>query len=163
MLHEQFSYLLKQFLPDTYGPDGPSYYTSCFLTLPEHSPVDAASRGRTKEHTNNVFLNSDNHLAFHRKIDLTSFDISDQQKSAFARTLHILDLRPSFHMTELEASLAPSTVDKALWKISDRQLLGCPKISSASLDTKKWRLKQYLKRQDKGESMAAISFRCSHH
>ncbi|KAF1929441.1 uncharacterized protein M421DRAFT_4579 [Didymella exigua CBS 183.55] len=148
-LHEAFSDRMVQFLPDVHGPLSAGYYTSCFLVLPTGSHENAAPRSRTQAHQNRAFLKSDSRLAFHQKIDRTSLDLSDEQTSRFARALRILDIQPSFHLTELEPSLDPSSKDGILSKISDKQLSGCPQVSTSSSTKKKLALKRYLDQKNK--------------
>lgn len=155
-MHETISSRLARFLPDTYGPSSTSYYTSCFVTLPSKTVAETTPGSRTEAHRNHAFLKGDCHLAFNQRIDISSLGISEQQKEAFARILRILDMRPSFHLNELESSLVPSTNDSALWNICDAQLEGCPEVSPVSLEKKKSRLKRYLERKNNG--MATLTF-----
>lgn len=150
ILHEMYSERMRNFLPSVRSPASTSYYTSCFLTLPLRPVVDLVPRSRTLPHANPGFIHNDNYSAYHHEVDLAGLQISEKQTSAFTRALRILDLQPVYHLTELEPSLAPSTADTTLAKISNLQLSGWPKVSSASIDKKKLRFKRFLKAKNEG-------------
>lgn len=140
-----------KFLPDAgYGPSSMGYFTSCFLVLPSE-PVTNAMSHRGTQHPNQTFLHPDIHLAFHQKVDLRNLEITPKETSSFSRALRVLLLEPSFHLTELETSVASSTGDDALSEISDGQLVGWSPASSMSIKKKKQELETYLDRKRKGK------------
>ncbi|KAJ4381007.1 hypothetical protein N0V86_003354 [Didymella sp. IMI 355093] len=144
ILHELLSERMRSFFSDAQGLPSPSYYTSCFLTLPTYPVTDVKPRSRTEPHANPAFLQHGNHSAYHQKVNLANLQISEKRISSFTRALHILDLQPVLHLTELEPSLVPSTDDPTLSTISDLQLKGWPEIPAAPIDKKKLRLERLL-------------------
>jgi hypothetical protein len=145
------------FLPDAaHGPAFIGYYTSCFLVLPKDPNLEHQPQKRTEKHGNQTFLKGDVHLAFHQKIDLTTLAINDKERLSFSRVLRILELDPSFHLTELETTVASPTTDDTLSKISEGQLADWPPVSSAPNDEKTEVLREYLRRKREGGSDANL-------
>ncbi|KAH7090449.1 hypothetical protein FB567DRAFT_589847 [Paraphoma chrysanthemicola] len=142
ILHESLSDKLRKFLPDNFGPSMGHYSTTCFLTL---APMDEKG----------PFLPEDNHLAYYKPIDVSAVHLTEGQNIRFARAIRELDLKPHFHLSELEELIKPTNSDKALWNICDRQIAGCPKPSEAKRRDKRKLLREYLNKKHKSASEAS--------
>ncbi|KAF3052225.1 hypothetical protein E8E11_010638 [Didymella keratinophila] len=138
-----------RFLPDAaHAPAHYGWYTSCFLGVPRKLTGDAVPQRRTEQHGNQAFLRNNLHLAFHQKVDLMALSINEKEVLSFSRALRMLDMEPSFHLTELETSLATSTGDDALSQISDAHLDGWPPVSKVPIHEKKEALETYIKQKN---------------
>lgn len=111
------------------------------------------AKGCTAAGKHKHFLNVDNHLAFCQIIDLSELGITEKEKLRFARIMRILDLKPAFHITELETLIDPSTQDSELWEICNAQLKDCPRPTYASTETKKILLMKYLEKKGRGKCL----------
>ncbi len=140
---------MKQFLPDANETEGIGFFTSCFLVLHKNIPADANSQARATTR-DQVFLNDDTLTAFRQRLDPAELEIDDKEVTLFIRALRLLNIQPSFHLTELEPSLACQIANETLAKISRLQLKGWPKVSSKCTTTKCTMLEYFLKDKDKG-------------
>ncbi|KAJ8118122.1 hypothetical protein OPT61_g838 [Boeremia exigua] len=148
-LHESFSARMKHFLPDADDIEDQGLFTSCFLTLPRKLTADTVSRSGSAKRNNKLFMNDDERTAFRQKLDVGKLTVSEKDSYSFTRALRILNIQPSFHLTDLEPSLRSDKVDNTLSKISHLQLSGWPKGSRASVTVKVLRLKHYLECKNK--------------
>jgi hypothetical protein len=97
------------------------------------------------------YFKDENHLASYQVADLAQLNITDEQKLRFARAMRVIDIKPHYHVTELEALLDPSNVDKSFWAACNRQLAGCPKPRSSKRSEKKKSLEKYLQKSNEGK------------
>ena len=158
LLHEAFSENLVQFLPDVFGPSYASLDTAGFLTLATQSQPSPVSQARAETDKNGAFFKDGNHLAFHKTINLSDLSITEEQKLRFSRAMRILELKPYFHITELEDLIKPTnTADKSLWECCHRPLEGCPKPTAEARRVKRKKLEKYLQGKNEGKSALLIS------
>jgi hypothetical protein len=152
VLHEVKSDELQTFLPGGCRFSEASYYTSCFLALAAPEEARTPTQGRRSVHPSGMFLKCDNHLAYHQTVDPAQFILTEKQRLQFARALRILGLQPQYHLSELQASINPTTKDDDdLWTICDKQLPDCPKPLPTSDATKRDALRQYIRSKNKGK------------
>jgi hypothetical protein len=152
VLHEALSDNLQTFLPSAVYFGDCSYYTSGFVALTAPEKAQTPTHGRGSAHSNAMFLAGDNHLAFHQIVDPAQLVLTEAQRLRFARALRILGLQPQYHLSEMEASINPSTEDDdVLWAICDMQLPQCPAPLKTSQATKKKALWQYIDSKNKGK------------
>jgi hypothetical protein len=151
ILHEVLSSKLNNFLPNTFYGAECSYYTTCFLVLPSAYDIDQTPSGHMSPHRHDLYLQKDDHLAFHQIVDLSKLNITEQQRLLFASALRTLGLKPHFHLSELEALLTPTTDDKALWAFGKYQITGCPKPSNKTRAQKTELLQDYMQAKNRGK------------
>ena len=161
ILHEVLSNKLHNFLPNTYDMAECSYYTTCFLGLPSAFESDHTSPGRMAPDQHDLYLQKENHLAFHQIIDLSKVNITEKQRLLFARALRILGLKPFFHMSELEALLTPTITDEALRAINDGHMAGCPKPPRVTQAKKMELLRDYMQAKNSGKLEHACAIHLS--
>ncbi|XPS72360.1 hypothetical protein M3J09_004525 [Ascochyta lentis] len=138
---------MQTFLPG-YN-DAVTYNTACFLTLASPKDDELVPHSRTARQANGQFLKSGNSLAFYQKLGPTQLEITEEQRTRFARALRVLNLRPHFHLSELERCIDSSTKDARLWEIGDVQIKDCPAPNpKMRLWKKKKKLQQYLQQKD---------------
>jgi hypothetical protein len=136
----------------TDSPNDVSYYTSCFLTSVMPAKTTTTSGDRSSPHTNDHFLRSDNHLAFHQVIDPTQFGTADRQKLRFARAMRTLGLQPHFHISELDRLLTPSNKDNGFWEMCEHPIAGCPTPGPTTKpDSKHYLRDKYIRSKSEGK------------
>jgi len=101
-----------------------------------------------------TFFKDTNHLASFQVLDLSQLNITEEQRLRFARAMRVLDLKPHYHLTELEELLNPSNTDESFWAMCHLPLTGCPKPGPAKRGEKKKRLAKYLQAKNEGKSPA---------
>jgi hypothetical protein len=144
---------LVSFLPDDSKYGDCSYYTSCFLRLSTNARATTSLPGRTKTHQNDVYLQADNHLAYHRLIDPNELNISEKQKLYCARTMRLLGLHPYYHLTELETLFTADVTNEAVWDIFCDQLKPSLTPTQKRCLDKKELLAEYLQAKSQGTSV----------
>lgn len=126
-------------------------YTICLL-VPASQPPSKTVAGNTKAaYAHQQFTVPDDDISFRQTIMPSSVVLSENQRLQFARAMRILDLRPHFHLTEMENTITPA--------IEDNDLLGvcaccrgiCPCDKNVNLGEKNLRLEQYLAKKNNGK------------
>jgi hypothetical protein len=123
------------FLPNSSDPEDHAYYTVCYLALPQ-TPVDTkpiSNSGAASQ--NKDFESGLDHTVFRQVLDPSILSLSDKQRSRFARAMKKLNLKPHFHLGELEPLIAHPIQDEDLADFCSCRDVECP---GACFDIHSW-------------------------
>ncbi|KAH3945980.1 hypothetical protein HBH98_108880 [Parastagonospora nodorum] len=112
--HEILSEQMYDFLPNHQTSEEHAYYTVCYLTLPQESAsstfASSASADSQDQHVESNIV----HTAFRQIIDPSTLIISEQQRFRFTRALKKLNLKPHYHLSEMEPLIVHPIQDENL-------------------------------------------------
>ncbi|KAF2872997.1 hypothetical protein BDV95DRAFT_617753 [Massariosphaeria phaeospora] len=156
ILHERLSPQLARFLPETGRHyDYESYYTLCYLALAADSKKQDVTSEPKDSQLHELFAPQEDHNAYRRVIAPSSLDLSERQRSRFARAMRILDLKPHYHLSELEPHVQQPIKDTVLLDMCSCKLNACPSKdcgtspTDASIQAQARKLNQYISRKNK--------------
>jgi hypothetical protein len=142
---------MHDFLPNKHDLTDQAYHTACFLTLAS-SQHDSSSAGRaTAGAQPELFESGMVHNAFRQTLDPAILSISEKQRFRFSRAMRQLQIKPCFHLSELEPLVVHPIEDELLDDICSCSRFECP---GACTDIHSWdrpcALEQVLKIKSKG-------------
>jgi hypothetical protein len=161
ILHEGLSYTLSQFLPNYDNPALEySFHTTCYLVISPDSGRNDAFQFRCHQ---GLFAAKDDAISYRQVIDPSSWVLTQSQRLQFGRTMRILALRPSFHMTELAPLVTPTVKCPALKDICTCLKSNCHNAKQISNEEKIKKLNQFLALKDHGQYHHIFNkeFKCS--
>lgn len=98
-----------------------------------------------------MFFSKSNHLALYQGIGSSQLSITEDQKLRFTRAMRALDLKPHYHLTEMETMLGPSNNDELFWAMCRRPIPGCCKKPGPDKPSAKRRkFEKYLEGKNEG-------------
>jgi len=83
-------------------------YTKCLLVPASQPPSKAVAENTKAAYAHQQFAKPDDNISFRQTIMPSSVVLSEKQRLQFTRAMRILDLRPHFHLTEMEKAMTPA-------------------------------------------------------
>jgi hypothetical protein len=124
---------MHDFLPNRHDSTDSTYYTACFLALASPSNGSVSAGSDTAAAQPELFESGMVHTAFRRTLDPAILSISEKQQFRFSRAMKHLQIKPCFHLSELESLVIHPIEDELLADIcscSDIDCLQDPDIKS---------------------------------
>jgi hypothetical protein len=142
---------MHDFLPNKHDFSDRAYYTACFLTVASSNRSSVSAGRVTAAAQPELFDSSMVHSAFRQTLDPTILSISENQRLRFSRAMKQLQIKPCFHLSELEPLVIHPIEDELLDGICSCPRFECP---GACPDIHSWdrpyALEQVLKTKSKG-------------
>jgi hypothetical protein len=152
---------MYDFLPNDQTGEEHAYYTVCYLTLPNESASSTFASSVSADSQDQQVESSIVHTAFRQVIDPRTLVISEQQRFRFTTALKKLNLKPHYHLSEMEPLIVHPIQDEDLACLCSCRDAECP---GACPDIHSWDrpscLEQTLKCKSKG--MYQHSLRATH-
>jgi len=149
--HETLSEEMFEFLPNHQCIEENAYYTLCYLVLPQESACSPFASSVSADSQDQQVESNILHTAFRQVIDPSTLAISEKQRFRFARALKKLNLKPYYHLSELEPLIVHPIQDEDLACLCSCPDGDCP---GACTDIHSWDrpycLEQTLKSKSKG-------------
>jgi hypothetical protein len=142
---------MYNFLPNSQDSEEHAYYTTCYLTLAQTPTSLTSSDGIAAHLPHKMFESGHTHTAFRQTLDLSMLSISEKQRFRFTRAMKQLNLKPEYHLSELEPLIVHPIQDENLANICSCREFDCP---GPCFDIHSWDrpycLEQTLKIKSKG-------------
>jgi hypothetical protein len=145
---------MTEFLPDAQYVDlefEDAQYTICLLVPASQPPSKAVAGNKKTAYAHQQFADPNDDISFRQTVMPSSVVLSKKQQLQFARAMRILDLRPHFHLTDMEKVMTPAIKDGDLLGICACSRQICPCDKKVNLDEKILRLGQYLTNKNSGK------------
>jgi hypothetical protein len=147
--HEKLSNDMTTWLPIVYWEEEKTYYTLCYLAVSPKRNVEDDMGSQKASKLNPLFGKRDDHTAFRQFIDPSQLCLSENQRRCFPKAMQYLNLKPHYHLSEMEPHIIHPIKDKFLMDICSYDCLGCPASRHKSWD-KLHLLTDHLERKSKG-------------
>jgi hypothetical protein len=142
---------MHDFLPNRHDCTDNTYHTACFITLASHTHDAVSTRRATATVQPELFESGMVHNAFRQTLDPIILSISEKQRFRFSRAMRQLQIKPCFHLSELEPLVVHPIEDELLGDICSCSRFECP---GACTDIHSWDrpsvLEHMLKTKSKG-------------
>jgi hypothetical protein len=142
---------MHDFLPNKHDFGDHTEYTTCFLTLASHTHRSVSSERVTTAAQPKLFVSGIVHSAFRQTLNPAILSISEKQRSRFSRAMKRLQIKPCFHLSELDPLVIHPIEDELLDGICSCSRFECP---GACPDIHSWdrpcALEQVLEIKSKG-------------
>ncbi len=124
-------------------------YTVCYLTNLSSTQISGSTSGRAASKCNPLFGEHDDVTAFRQVVNPSQLSLSDTEQLCFHKAMNSLNLRPCYHLSDLEPHLIHPIQDKALSEICSCSKCRNPGSSQKPRD-KADLLAEYLKDKNRG-------------
>jgi hypothetical protein len=152
-MHEKLSHDMTAWLPNTHWDiqgGQKTYYTSCYLAMCPGRNVEDEMGGQKASKLNPLFGKRDDHTAFRQVIDLSRLCLSENQHRRFPKAMRHLNLKPHYHLSEMEPHIIHPLKDEVLIDICSCNSLYCPATGDDRFDAKPGYLADHIERKSKG-------------
>jgi hypothetical protein len=105
---------MYDFLPNNQDSEEHAYYTTCYLTLAQTPTSLTSSDGIATLLPHKIFESGHTYSAFRQTLDLSMLSISEKQRFRFTRAMKELNLKPQYHLSELEPLIVHPIQDENL-------------------------------------------------
>jgi hypothetical protein len=149
ILHDGMNHTLSQFLPNyDHAPPEYSLHTACYLVTSPDSQTNDAHLLRSHQ---GLFAAKDDAISYRQVIDPSSWILTHSQRLQFGKTMRVLALRPSFHLTELAPLVTPTVTCSTLKDICTCVKSDCHNAKEISNEEKLKKLNEFLALKDHGQ------------